>query len=79
VTATPVEPSLNERFFLFPADAPTDDQGGFRFSNLEARKYQLRCNEGELKDALGNVIVTGGQNKPVTLRAALYPWSRLKK
>ena len=78
VYALPTDFSVPEPTTYLDADQTTDQQGRFRFSTMAGREYQLEVRSGRLMNPRGNVVVTGGRTKQVTLRVKLHQSSAIK-
>ncbi len=60
------------------AEADTDMDGRFRFSNMARKQYRLYSGYTSIKGNLNARTVTGDQEGEITLRVDLYEWSKLK-
>lgn len=77
VYALPTDYRVPEPTTYLNADNVTDEQGRFRFSTMARREYQLNVRSAQVAK-LSHAIVTGGDQKEITLRVKLSEWSKLK-
>ena len=63
---------------LLETDAKTNAQGQFEFTNMAGTFYRLGVRGANLGSPNKPPVVTGGQEKSVTLHVTLLPWSELR-
>lgn len=78
VYALPTDFSIPEPTTYLDADEKTNEQGRFRFSTMAGREYRLNVRSAKLASPRERAVVTGGQQKEITLRVRLSKSSRLK-
>jgi len=60
------------------AEADTDKDGRFRFSNMARKQYRLYSGYVDIKGDFNARKVTGGQEEEIILRVDISEWSKLK-
>lgn len=78
VYALPTDFSIPEPTTYLDADNVTDEQGRFKFSTMARREYQLHVRSAQLTNHRNGGIITGGDQKEITLQVKLSKWSNLK-
>jgi hypothetical protein len=78
VYALPTDFSIPEPTTYLDADNVTDEQGRFKFSTMARREYQLHVRSAQLTNHRNGGIITGGDQKEITLQVKLSKLSNLK-
>lgn len=78
VYALPQDNSVPEPTGYLDADEVTDEDGRFVFTTMAKREYRLAVRSAKEVGSRSSLLVTGGQQEPVTVRINLSTRSKLK-